>query len=86
VPCSVINTIEEVFNDPQVNARKMKIELPHPVAGTIPGVSNPLKFSVTEVEYRKAPPVHGADTEDVLGNILGYSATQVEDLKISKVI
>ena len=86
VPCSVINNIEEVFNDPQVNSRNMKIELPHPVAGKIPGVANPLKFSLTEVEYKKAPPVHGADTEDVLGNILGYSAAQVQELKTSKII
>ena len=86
VPCSVINTIEEVFNHPQVRARNMRIDLEHPIAGSVPGVANPLKFSRSGIEYRKAPPVHGADTADVLGNILMYSEEQIDKLRKEQVI
>lgn len=86
VPCSIINNIEQVFKHPQVIARKMRIELDHPVAGSVPGVANPLKFSRSEIEYRKAPPLHGADTSDVLGNILRYSEEQIDKLRKEQVI
>ncbi|WP_275098392.1 CaiB/BaiF CoA transferase family protein [Sedimenticola hydrogenitrophicus] len=66
VPCGPINNIAEVFDDPQVLARGMRLELPHPLAGTVPQVANPVKFSRTPVEYQGAPPLLGADTEAVL--------------------
>ena len=86
VPCSVINNIEQAFNQPQITARGMKIDLPHALAGTVPGVANPLKFSKTEIEYTQAPPIHGADTKDVLSDILGYSVAELESLKTAGVI
>jgi crotonobetainyl-CoA:carnitine CoA-transferase CaiB-like acyl-CoA transferase len=86
VPCSVINDIEQVFDEPQIKARKMKIELPHPVAGLVPGVANPLNFSKSTIEYNKAPPLHGADTDAVLNKILGMSEHQLKDLKAQNVI
>jgi crotonobetainyl-CoA:carnitine CoA-transferase CaiB-like acyl-CoA transferase len=66
VPCGPINSIAEVFSDPQVLARGMRLDLPHPLAGTVPQVANPVKFSRTPIEYRGAPPLLGADTEAVL--------------------
>ncbi|MCY3769845.1 MAG: CaiB/BaiF CoA-transferase family protein [Gammaproteobacteria bacterium] len=86
VPCSVINDIEQVFSHPQVRARDMRIDLDHPVAGRVPGVANPLKFSRSGIEYRKAPPVHGADTADVLGSLLMYSEEQIDQLRQEQVI
>ncbi len=86
VPACPINTIEQVFEDPQVLARGMKIELDHPQAGSVPGIANPLKFSDTPVEYRKAPPVLGEDTEDVLTRVLGYSADKVAQLKTKGIV
>ena len=86
VPCSRINNIEQVFDEPQIIARGMKIDLPHALTDSLPGVANPLKFSKTEIEYTKAPPLHGADTEDVLSDILGYNAFELEALKKSGVI
>lgn len=83
---SVINNIEQVFNDPQVKARNMKIDLPHTVVGSVPGVANPLKFSETETEYHKAPPLHGEDIDQVLGEILGYSESELVDLRDQKII
>ncbi|NKB76651.1 MAG: CoA transferase [Gammaproteobacteria bacterium] len=84
VPCSAINTIDKTFANEQVQARGMKIELPHPLSGTVAGVGNPLKFSETPVEYHKAPPLHGEDTHRILSKVLGLSEdeiTHLEDVK-----
>ena len=67
VPCGPINTLEQVFADPQVQARGLHVALPHPVTGTAPAVASPLRFSRTPVQYRSAAPALGADTEQVLG-------------------
>jgi crotonobetainyl-CoA:carnitine CoA-transferase CaiB-like acyl-CoA transferase len=80
VPCGPINTIDAVFADPQVQARSMQIELPHPVAGSVPLVANPLRLSETPVTYRSAPPVLGAHTREVLGGKLGLSESQLDEL------
>ncbi len=66
VPCGPINTLDQVFDDPQVRARDMRFDLPHPLAGTVPQVANPVRFSRTPLEYRIAPPLLGADTEALL--------------------
>ncbi len=59
VPCGPIYTMEQVFEDPQVKARGMKIELAHRTAGRIAMVANPIKMSATPLEYELAPPVLG---------------------------
>lgn len=69
VPCGPINTLEQVFADPHVQARGLRVELPHPVAGTTPGVASPLRFSKTPVQYRRAAPALGADTAAVLTDL-----------------
>ncbi|MDZ7858094.1 CaiB/BaiF CoA-transferase family protein [Sphaerotilus sp.] len=74
VPCGPINRIDEVFADPQVVARGLRVALPHPVAGTVPGVANPIRLSATPVVYRSAPPVLGAHTGEVLADWLGVDA------------
>lgn len=86
VPCGPINTIEEVFDDPQVKHRGMKIELDHPQAGKVQGVANPIKFSETKIEYKKAPPMLGEDSEQVLRELLGKSAEEIERLKKLQII
>ncbi|MCU7370074.1 CaiB/BaiF CoA-transferase family protein [Paucibacter sp. O1-1] len=67
VPVSIINTLEDVHRHPQVVARKLKFELPHPLAGTVPQIRNPMRFSESPVAYRNAPPLLGQDTAEVLG-------------------
>lgn len=69
VPCGPINTVEQVFADPHVQARGLRVELPHPVAGATPGVASPLRFSKTPVQYRRAAPALGADTVPVLAEL-----------------
>ena len=66
VPCGPINDLADVFADPQVRAREMTVEVAHPLAGAIRVVASPLKLSATPVRYRRAPPLLGADTEQVL--------------------
>src|SRR5713226_5579090 len=62
VPCGPINSYKEVFEDPQVVHRKLKIEMPHPLAGTMPGIASPMRFSETPVEYKLPPPLLGQHT------------------------
>lgn len=80
VPCGPINTIGEVFDDPQVVARGMRLTLDHPVAGSAPSVANPLRLSKTPVEYRSAPPMLGQHNEEVLRGWLGLSADEISSL------
>jgi crotonobetainyl-CoA:carnitine CoA-transferase CaiB-like acyl-CoA transferase len=71
VPCGPINRLDQVFADPQVQARGLRIDLPHPAFGTVPLVANPIRLSATPVQYRQAPPTLGEHTAEVLADWLG---------------
>jgi formyl-CoA transferase len=62
VPCGPINQLDDVFNDPQVKARGMQITLPHPTAGSVKLVGNPMKLSATPPDYQSPPPLLGQHT------------------------
>jgi formyl-CoA transferase len=66
VPCGPIYTMEQVFQDPQVKARKMRIDLPHPAAGTVEMVASPIRMSETPLQYELPPPVLGQHTNEIL--------------------
>ena len=66
VPCGPINNLQQVFEDPQVQARGLQQQLPHPVLGNVPTVASPLRLSKTPVRYVRAAPSLGADTAAVL--------------------
>ncbi len=66
VPCGPINTINQVFEMPQVKAREIWKTVPHPIAGVAPTTANPIKFSATPIQYRMAPPLLGQHTEEIL--------------------
>ncbi|MBL3703273.1 CoA transferase [Sulfitobacter sp. BDSS02] len=72
VPGGPINSLSEVFASDQVEARGMKISMPdaHAASGAVPLIGNPVKFSKTPVSYRHAPPACGADTQEVLNDLL----------------
>ena len=72
VPGGPINSLSEVFASDQIEARGMKISMPdeHAASGEVPLIGNPVKFSKTPVSYRHAPPACGADTQDVLNDLL----------------
>ena len=80
VPCGPINRLDRVFSDPQVIARGMRIDMPHPLSGSVPQVGNPLHFSATPVAYTQAPPLLGEHTAQVLEARLGLSADGLADL------
>jgi len=80
VPCGPINEIDQVFNDPQIRARNMVVDLPHAVAGQVPQVGNPIHFSRTPITLTRPPPMLGEHNEAVLRDILGYSDEQVAAL------
>ncbi len=86
VPCGPINTVAEVFSDPQVKARGTQISMCHPVAGEIPLVASPLRMSQTPVQYRRAPPLLGQDTGQVLADWLGMPAAEIVKLKEQGVV
>jgi len=86
VPAGPINTLDAVFDDPQVRARGMVVDLPHPVAGTVSLVANPLRLSATPVSYRSAPPLLGAQTQEVLAEFLGMTASRIDELRAKGVI
>ena len=74
VPCGPVNRLDEVFADPQVVARGLRVDLPHRVAGSVPGVASPIRLSATPPVYRSAPPALGQDGEAVLADWLGEPA------------
>jgi crotonobetainyl-CoA:carnitine CoA-transferase CaiB-like acyl-CoA transferase len=86
VPCGPINDLAQVFAEPQVRHRGLRLDLPHPTAGTTPGVRNPVRFSRTAVEYERAPPPLGADTAAELKARLGIDDAVLADLAARGVI
>ena len=80
VPCGPINDLAQVFAEPQVRHRGLRLELPHPLAGTAPGVANPVRFSRSGVEYRGSAPLLGSDTEAVLKGRLGLDDGALAEL------
>jgi formyl-CoA transferase len=77
VPCGPVNTLDAVFASDQVQSRGLRIDLPHPVAGSVPQVANPLRLSATPVDYPRAPPLLGADTREVLMGRLGLGEEEI---------
>ncbi|MGH8636120.1 MAG: CaiB/BaiF CoA transferase family protein, partial [Burkholderiales bacterium] len=81
VPCGPINRLDQVFADPQVVHRGLRVELAHPVAGRLPLVANPIKYSRTPIRYEDPPPLLGQHTDDVLRNLLEKSETELAALR-----
>lgn len=80
IPCGPINDIGQVFAHPQVVAREMRRDLPHPTAGTAPTVANPIRYSATPIAYDRAPPTLGQHTREVLRDVLGLAEDEIGDL------
>ncbi|MCF8166497.1 MAG: CoA transferase [Rhodoferax sp.] len=80
VPCGPINNFEEVFDNEQVKARGVQIEVPHPTAGVMKLVASPMRLSETPVEVRMAPPTLGQHTEEILRERLNLSPQAINEL------
>ena len=81
-----INMIEDVFKEPQVIARGMKIELPHAVAGKVPLVASPMKFSETPIKHEVPPPVVGQHSDEILRNVLKKTDAQIAQLRSGGIV
>ncbi|SFM42671.1 CaiB/BaiF CoA transferase family protein [Marinobacter pelagius] len=86
VPCGPVNTLGQVFEDPQVLARGMRQTVTHPSLGEVPTVGNPIKLKLTPVDYRTAPPLLGEQSEQVLQRVAGLSPGEIEALRERGVI
>ena len=86
IPCGRINSIDETLNDPQVIHRQMRIQALHSSLGEINLLGSPLKLSETPGEVRRAPPVLGEDTDQVLREVLGYEDSAIRGLHADGVV
>jgi crotonobetainyl-CoA:carnitine CoA-transferase CaiB-like acyl-CoA transferase len=85
VPCGPINNLAEVFADPQVRAREMTVDMRHPLSESVRLVGSPMRLSATPVQYRRAPPLLGEHTAEVLAE-MGLSDADIEALRAAKTI
>lgn len=86
VPCGPINDLADVFADPQVVSRGMRLDLPHPTAGHVSVPASALRLSATPVEYRRPPPLLGQHTAEVLKELAGLSGADFAGLSAKRVI
>jgi formyl-CoA transferase len=86
VPCGPINSVAEALTDPHTLARDMVQTVKHPTAGDLKMVGIPFRFSGTPAKIRRAPPLLGQHTEEVLGAELGLSAERIAQLRAEKVV
>ncbi len=85
VPCGPVLRIDEVFADPQVLARDMRVELPHPVLGTVQLTGLPIKLGETPGRIERRPPLFGEHGAEILGEV-GYEAVEIEALVAARVL
>jgi len=85
VPCGPINDLAQVFDDPHVRSRGLRVEVPHPLAGSVPVVASPMRLSRTPVHHG-TPPLLGEHTVEVLREVLGMEDTELEALRRGRVI
>ncbi|VVE30262.1 Acetyl-CoA:oxalate CoA-transferase [Pandoraea eparura] len=86
VPCGPINTLPEVFANPQVKARGMEVTLPHPSGGVARVVASPMKMSETPPVAHTAPPTLGQHSDDILRERLGYDDARIAQLRADGVV
>jgi len=86
VPCAPVQSIDQVFQAPQVLHRDMLVEVAHPTAGTVRMAGIPVKFSVTPASVRMPPPLLGQHSVEILKNWLGMSDQTIDELKREKVL
>jgi formyl-CoA transferase len=86
IPAARINNMDQVFRDPQVKARGMRLEVDHPTAGKIPLVGSPLNIPTSPTQVRYPPPLLGEHTEEILQDLLSFDKDQITELRDEGVI
>ena len=86
VPCAPINDLAQVFADPQVRHRGLRLDVAHPSGGTVPMVANPIRLSATPPAYDRAPPLLGQHTDEILRERLDMSDERITELRRNGVV
>ena len=86
VPCGPINRLDDVFEDPQVKARGLRVDVPHPSGGTAKLVASPMRLSATPTRCELAPPTLGQHTDEVLREVLDLDPARLQSLRSQGVI
>jgi crotonobetainyl-CoA:carnitine CoA-transferase CaiB-like acyl-CoA transferase len=86
VPCGPIHRLDEVFANPQIVHRKMQVDVPHPLSGSVPLVANPIRYSRTPLSYDTPPPLLSQHTGEVLKSLLGKSEEEIAALRDAGII
>jgi crotonobetainyl-CoA:carnitine CoA-transferase CaiB-like acyl-CoA transferase len=86
VPCGPILDVAQVFEQPQIEHRGMRVEAPHPVCGTVPMVASPIRLSATPVAHDVPPPTLGQHTREVLEELAGLDGAEIDELRRQGVV
>ncbi|WP_168788252.1 CaiB/BaiF CoA transferase family protein [Paraburkholderia aromaticivorans] len=86
VPCGPINNLDQVFADPQVLSRKVRLEMTHPLAKHVALAANPIRMSESPVQYRQPPPTLGEHTGEVLQSWLDMSDAEIKELRRTNIV
>jgi crotonobetainyl-CoA:carnitine CoA-transferase CaiB-like acyl-CoA transferase len=86
VPCGPINNLKQVFDDPHIQHRGMRKEVPHPRAGKLPILANPARLSETPPSYDRPPPQLGEHTHEILSTVLDLTEQEIASLKADGII
>ena len=86
IPCGRVNTMDRVFNHPQIDPLDMVVEVDHPTAEKIKLVGIPVKYSETPGSIRLPPPLLGQHTQEILTSLLGYTDTDIAALRAEGVV
>ncbi|WP_102273894.1 CaiB/BaiF CoA transferase family protein [Cytobacillus massiliigabonensis] len=85
IPCGPIQTMDQVFNHPQILARDMVVNFNHPEAGKVKLVGSPIKLSRTKVKMERHPPMAGEHTDEILKEA-GFSAEEIGKMKQERIV
>ena len=86
VPCGPINNYQQVFADPHVIHRGIKVDTPYEDGSIISTIASPLRLQSTPPEYKRPPPKLGDSNFEILNQLLGYSVESIEQLKKEKIV
>lgn len=86
VPVGEVNNIDKIVDDPNIKLREMIVEVEHPLAGKVKITDTPIKLSLTPGKVEKASPLLGQHTEEILGELLGFSKEKINSFKKEGVI